>query len=246
MKKDYIFGLRPVLEAIHAGKVVEKVLFRNDLKGELFRELMALVRKDGISFQFVPVERLNRITRKNHQGVVAFLSFIEYTSIEQLVPLLFEKGKMPFIVVLDAITDVRNLGAIARTAECAGVHALVLPAKGSAQINADTMKVSAGALHSLPVCKVKDIADTIKYLKDSGLEIMATTEKGYSYYYEIDYKKPIAIIMGAEDKGISHNLLQMADKRVKIPILGNIESLNVSAAAAIIMYEAVKQREEKL
>ena len=242
MKSDFIFGIRPVIEAINAGKNVEKILFRKDLQGELSKGLLSLARENKILFQFVPVERLNRVTRKNHQGVIAFISPIEYTAIDQLVPLLYERGETPFIVVLDGITDVRNLGAIARTAECAGAHAIVVATKGSAQINADAMKVSAGALHNMPVCKVEDLTKTVKFLKDSGLEVFVASEKATETHYASDFTKPLAIIMGAEDTGVSPALLRIADKLLRIPILGTIESLNVSAAAAVLMYEVVRQR----
>lgn len=242
LKSDFIFGIRPVIEAINAGKQVEKILFRKDLQGELYKGLLSLARENKILYQFVPLERLNRITRKNHQGVVAFISPIEYTSLEQLIPLLFEKGQSPFIIMLDGITDVRNFGAIARTAECAGAHAIVLAAKGSAQINADAMKVSAGALHSLPVCKVDDLAKAVKFMKESGLEVVAASEKATEAHFSFDYTKPLVIIMGAEDTGVSPVLLRNADNLVRIPLLGSIESLNVSAAAAVLMYEVVRQR----
>lgn len=242
MKSDFIFGIRPVIEAINSGKEIEKIFFKKDLQGELFKELLALVRQHNISFQFVPIERLNRITRKNHQGVVAYLSLIEYTQLDQLIPLIFERGDNPFVIVLDGVTDVRNLGAIARTAECAGVHAIIIPDQNSARINADAMKVSAGALHNIPVSRVKDMSKTLKYLKDSGLSLVVATEKTEDYYYKEDLNKPLAIIMGAEDKGVSQKLLVHCDSKVKIPIEGTISSLNVSAAAAVVIYEVVRQR----
>ncbi len=188
------------------------------------------------------MERINRITRKNHQGVIAFVSSITYQKVEHLVPFLFEEGKNPLFVMLDGVTDVRNFGAIARTCECAAVDAVIIPAKNSVTVNADAMKTSAGALHTLPVCKEQNLKSTLQYLKDSGFKIVAATEKGDYDYTKGDYAGPTCIIMGAEDKGVSYENLALCDEWVKIPILGSIESLNVSVAAGILIYEAVKQR----
>ena len=195
-----------------------------------------------IPVQRVPVERINRITRKNHQGVVAFISSVTYQKVEDLVPFLFEEGKNPFFVMLDGVTDVRNFGAIARTCECAGVDAVIIPAKGSVSVNADAMKTSAGALNILPVCREQSLKNTLQYLKDSGFRIVGATEKGDYDYTKADYTGPTCIIMGAEDKGVSFDNLAFCDEWVKIPMLGTIESLNVSVAAGILVYEAVKQR----
>lgn len=239
---SYIFGLRPIMEAIEAGKEIEKVYVNKDAQGELFRQLTNLLGKQNIRTQWVPVERLNRITRKNHQGAVAVLSAVSYASLEDVVLQTLERGETPLVVILDGVTDVRNFGAIVRSAECAGVHAVVMPAKGAAPINADAMKTSAGALNFMPVCKVNNIRTALYYLKDSGFNIVVATEKADDSYFSTDYTTPTAIILGAEDVGASKVSLELADKLVKIPILGKIESLNVSAAAAVIMFEAVKQR----
>jgi 23S rRNA (guanosine2251-2'-O)-methyltransferase len=245
MKKDtMIFGIRPVLEAIAAGQEIEKVLLQKGLRGSLYQELMEQVRTMDIPLQVVPLDRLNRITRKNHQGVVAFLAKISYHRIEQVLPLSYEKGKIPLVLVLDKITDVRNFGAIARTAECAGVDAIVIPAKGAAAINEDAMKTSAGALNIIPVCREKSLVDAVRYMKDSGLKIVAATEKGNVDYDAEKLDVPLAIVMGSEDRGVGEALLRISDQLVKIPQQGEIASLNVSVAAGVIIYEALRQRKK--
>lgn len=240
--KDYIFGIRAVIEAIKSGKQIDKLMIRSGLKGELFFELIELVKDLDIPMQYVPNDRINRVTRKNHQGVLAFISPIEFQQIENILPTIFEEGRTPFIVVLDKVSDVRNFGAITRTAECAGVDAIIIPEKGSARISGDAVKTSAGALHKIPVCRVKSLSNTIKFLKDSGIQVVAATEKAQDFYYQTDFTIPTAILMGAEDRGVAIEYLKVADQLVKIPLLGEIESLNVSVAASILMYEAVKQR----
>lgn len=240
--EDYIFGTRAVIEAVKNGRPVEKVLIRKGLDNELFRELFSLINNNNIAFQFVPVERINRVTRKNHQGILAFISAVEFANIETVLPGLYEKGVDPFVLILDQITDVRNFGAIVRTAECAGVHAIVVPEKGIARIGADAVKTSAGALHSLPVCKAKNLADVIRFLKNSGIKTVAATEKASKVYTESTMNVPLAIVMGAEDQGISPAILKLTDEQVRIPLFGKIESLNVSVAAALLIYEAVRQR----
>jgi len=241
-KDDYIYGTRAVIEAINTGKSIEKVFIKTGLNNELYQQLLSLIKENEIAFQFVPLEKINRITRKNHQGVVAFISPIEYTNIEMLLPVLFETGKEPLLLILDQITDVRNFGAIVRSAECAGVHAVIIPEKGMAQIGADAIKTSAGAIHHLPICKVNNLLRTIHYLKDSGIQIVAATEKAVKMYTQGDFKTPVAIVMGSEESGISQSILNIADQQLKIPLLGNIESLNVSVSAALMMYEAIRQR----
>ncbi|MCD7899948.1 MAG: 23S rRNA (guanosine(2251)-2'-O)-methyltransferase RlmB [Bacteroides sp.] len=241
-KSELIFGVRAVIEAIQAGKEIDKILVKKDIQSELSRELFAVLKGTLIPVQRVPLERINRITRKNHQGVIAFISSVTYQKTEDLVPFLFEEGKNPFFIMLDGITDVRNFGAIARTCDCAGVDAVIIPAKGSVTVNADAMKTSAGALHTLPVCRERNLKETINYLKNSGFKIIAATEKGDYSYTQADYSGPICLIMGAEDTGVSYEHLALCDEWVKIPIFGTIESLNVSVAAGIFVYEAVKQR----
>jgi len=241
-KDEYIFGTRAVIEAINTGKNIEKVFIKTGLNNELYQQLISLVKENGIPFQFVPLEKINRITRKNHQGVLAFISPIEYTSIEMLLPVIFEKGREPLLLILDQITDVRNFGAIARSAECAGVDAIIIPEKGMAQIGADAIKTSAGALHHIPVCKVPNLFRTVQFLKDSGLQIVAATEKAKVIYTLGNFKIPLAIVMGSEESGISQTILNISDQQLKIPLFGNIESLNVSVSAALMIYEAVRQR----
>jgi 23S rRNA (guanosine2251-2'-O)-methyltransferase len=240
---NFIYGIRPVMEAIHAGKEIEKIFITRGAKGHLMQELKQLLRENKILYTEVPVEKLNRLTRKNHQDVVCYLSSISYQSIEDIIPFVFEKGEIPLILVLDRITDVRNFGAIARTAECAGVHAIVIPAKGAAQINSDAVKTSAGALNSIPVCREKNLRSTLEYLKASGLQLIAATEKTSDLVYSADYTSPSAVILGSEEDGISSDLLKLADKKIKIPLFGTIESLNVSVACGVVLYEAIRQRQ---
>lgn len=241
-KTSIIFGIHPVNEAVRSGKPLDKVLLKHGFRNEMVPGLFPAMKEQNIPYQYVPVEKLNRLTGKNHQGIVALTSEVEYTDLEKLIPILFDEGKLPAVVLLDGITDVRNLGAISRSAECAGFHAMILPAKGSAQINADAIKTSAGALNTLPVCRVNSLADTAKYLRESGFQLIAATEKAADYIYSPDFTKPVALIMGSEDTGIDPRLLKMADMVVKIPMYGTIQSLNVSAAASVIFYEIVRQR----
>ena len=241
-KEDYIFGTRAVIEAVKNKKPIEKVLIKKGLDNELYHQLFALVKADNVPFQFVPVEKINRITRKNHQGVIALVSAVEFAEIDTVLPGIYERGVDPFLLILDQITDVRNFGAIIRTAECAGVHAVIIPEKGMARIGADAVKTSAGAIHSLPICIAADLTAVVKFLKNSGIKVVAATEKATKNYTESLMNSPLAIVMGAEDKGISHSILKQADEQVQIPIHGTIESLNVSVAAALMMYEAVRQR----
>lgn len=241
-RNEYIFGIRAVMEAIEAGKDIDKILIKKDLQGELAGELFDLIREYRIVSQRVPVERINKITRKNHQGVVAILSAVTYHSLEYLVPQIYEEGMLPFIVVLDGITDVRNFGAISRTCECVGANAIVIPERGSVTVNADAVKTSAGALHYLPVCREKNVVSAVRFLKDNGYQIVAASEKAQISYTQADYTKPTAIVMGAEDTGISPEVLRLCDTMVSIPQFGNIGSLNVSVAAGVMMYEVVRQR----
>lgn len=241
-KNEYIYGLRAVIEAIEAGKDIDKVFVRKDLSGDLAREFFETARRYGIVLQRVPAERIDRITRKNHQGVLAVLSAVTYQTLDNLVPQLYEEGKMPFVMLLDGVTDVRNFGAIARTCECAGGDAIVIPERGGVGVSGDAMKTSAGALNYLPVCREKSILGAVKFLKDNGYQIVAATEKGARNYTEGDYTGPVAIVMGAEDVGISPEILRTADTLAAIPQLGSIGSLNVSVAAGVMLYEVVRQR----
>ena len=241
-KEDFVFGTRAAIEAIKTGKTIDKILIKKGLKNELVAELHQLIRENQISFQYVPIEKINRVTRKNHQGVLALVSPVEFDNIDIVLPGIYEAGQTPLILILDQITDVRNFGAIVRSAECAGVQAIIIPEKGMARIGADAVKTSAGAIHHLPICKVKNLEDTIRFLKDSGISIVAATEKGNKLYSDADFTSPLGIIMGSEDTGVSPNILKLADEQLKIPINGKIESLNVSVSAAIMIYEAVRQR----
>jgi 23S rRNA (guanosine2251-2'-O)-methyltransferase len=241
-KEQIIIGIHPLLEAVKAGKEINKVLVKRGLKGESFSILFGEIRKLGIPFQFVPIEKLNGITKANHQGVIAYVSLIEYKNIEEIIRNCFDIGRDPFVIVLDQITDVRNFGAIARTAECAGVDAIVIPSKGSVSITPDALKTSAGALNRIPVCRTLNLLDTVKYLQDSGLTILASTEKAEEKYFDIDLKGPIALIMGDEERGISMDILKISNNMVSIPLKGEVESLNVSVACGIIAFEIVKQR----
>lgn len=241
-KSDYIFGIRAVIEAVEAGRSIDKVLVRRDLGGDLGRELMDKLREYEVVAQKVPQEKLNRITMKNHQGAIALLSPIDYSRLEHLVPLFYEEGRNPLVVVLDGITDTRNFGAIGRTAACAGVDAIVIPERNSVSVTPDAVKTSAGGLFHVPVCREKDTLSAVRFLKDNGYRIVGATEKGAAPYTEADYRVPVAIVMGSEDTGISDGVLRICDDLAAIPIVGKIESLNVSVAAGIMIYEALRQR----
>ena len=242
-KDQIIFGIHAVTEALEAGRELEKVLIRGSRgTSGLLSELRSRLIAEKVPFQHVPTEKLNSITMKNHQGVIAYLSEIAYGEIEFILPQLFESGRTPLVLVLDQVTDVRNFGAIARTAECAGVDAIVVPYRGSARITAEAVKTSAGALHSIPVCRHPDLRQLLDYLKGSGLQVFAAAEKAELSLYEADFTLPAAILMGAEDIGISPALLPYVDQAIAIPQYGTIGSLNVSVAAGIVIYEAVRQR----
>lgn len=236
-----LYGIRSVMEAIEAGRDLERIFIQKNLKGELIKELYQLLPGLDIPLSTVPVERLNKITRKNHQGVVAFLSPIKYHPFEELVASTFESGQSPFFLVLDRITDVRNFGALARSAEACGVHGIIIPTKNAAQVNADAMKTSAGALNMLPVCRVEKLEQAVKFLKASGLSTIACSEKGNKSLMNATVETPVALILGSEEDGISPELLKLSDQICSIPMKGKIASLNVSAAGAIFMYEVVRQ-----
>lgn len=237
-----VVGLRPVLEALNAGRAIERVLLRQGMEGDLVRELQALLAERKIPVQYVPVEKLNSLTTTSHQGVAAYLPLIEYADLETVVSGVLARGECPLVLLLDGVTDVRNFGGIARSAECAGVHLIVVPAKGAAPVNTDAIKTSAGALSRIPVCRTPSLRTAIYFLKDSGLHIVAATEKAPGTIYEHDFASPTALVMGAEDAGISDAVLKLADASVRIPLGGNIASLNVSAATAVVLFEAIRQR----
>lgn len=241
-KDDFIFGLRPVMEAIEAGKTVDKIFLQNALQGEVYQELKNLLSKHGIRPNYVPIEKLNRFTRKNHQGVVAFISDVPFEKIEDILPQLFEEGKTPFLLILDRLTDVRNFGAICRTAECVGIHAVILPEKGAAPINSDAIKTSAGAIYNLKICKEKNLAHTVDFLQQSGIQVFSATEKAQKLIFDVDFTQPCAIVMGNEETGISKEVLHHSDEKIKLPIEGKTQSLNVSVACGAILYEAVRQK----
>lgn len=230
------------MEAFESGKTIDKIIIKKDLRGESCSSLLSLARERGVPAQRVPIERLNRYTRKNHQGVIALLAAVDYQRVDQLLPMLYDEGINPFFVVLDGVTDVRNFGAVARTCECAGVSAIVIPQSGSVSVNADAVKTSAGALNHLPVCREKNLLEAVRYLKNSGCRIIGTTDKTDTIYLKEDYTCPVAIVLGSEDTGMSPTLMKECDALVAIPEFGAIKSLNVSVAAGIMIYEAVRQR----
>lgn len=244
-KNQIIYGLRPVMEAIKAGKQIDKIYLQSNLQGKLFSELKALIKQSGknIQQQYVPLEKLDYLSRKqNHQGVVAQLSQIEYWELDDL--LMYAEGKetKPFLVYLDNVTDVRNLGAIARSAECAGADGLIIPQQGSAPINQDAIKTSAGALLRLPVCKINNIKTFINTIKAHDIKIYSASEKANALYTQVDAKEALMIVMGSEESGVGPTMLKMSDELIKIPMKGEIESLNVSAAASVLLFEVVRQR----
>ncbi len=241
-KTQYLFGMHPVMEAVKTGKKLEKVLFKQGLEGPQFRELMELLKIREIPFQFVPVEKLNRSVRGAHQGVLAYMSQIDYVDLEQLVNDALGMSENPVLMILDGVSDVRNLGAIARSLECAGGHGIIVPAKGGAAINAEAIKSSAGALMRIDACKVPNLRVAAYYLKQSGFRLIAATEKVDRKIYDVDMTGPCAIIMGSEGKGISKAMLDLADDKAAIPMAGEISSLNVAAASTVMLYEAVRQR----
>lgn len=241
MDNSLIFGIRPVAEAVESGRQIEKLYIRKGAEGQLMQELKDLCIRHRLRWQEVPVEKLNRLTRGNHQGVVAqtaAISYVELTDILERVP----EDETPLVVVFDGVTDVRNFGAIARSAECAGAHGLIVPLKNAAPVNAEAIKASAGALNKIPVHRAGSIRNTLKYLAETGMQIVAATEKSRTLIYDADLTRPTVIVMGSEDTGISKEVLKLCNVQLAVPIIGSIESLNVSAAAAVMLFEAVRQR----
>ncbi|WP_437398107.1 23S rRNA (guanosine(2251)-2'-O)-methyltransferase RlmB [Flagellimonas lutimaris] len=238
-----IYGVRAVLEAINADQPINKIFVQKGLKGELYKELESSVRKSGIGLSYVPIEKLNRLTRNNnHQGVVAQISPVEFQQFETLVEQVLAKEELPLFLLLDGVSDVRNFGAIIRTAECSGVHGIIVPKNGAAPITDDTVKTSAGAAFNVPIAKVDHLKDAIFYLQSSGIVITGATEKAENDIYQVDFKQPTAIIMGSEEKGISPSTLSSIDHQAKLPLMGKIGSLNVSVACGVFLYEVVRQR----
>jgi 23S rRNA (guanosine2251-2'-O)-methyltransferase len=241
-KTDMIYGTRAVMEAIHAGKEIEKIMIQSGLANDLIKELITTAKEKKVPYTFVPAEKLKRMSTKNHQGVICLISAVSYSKIDDIVDKAFSEGREPFLLILDRVTDVRNFGAIARTAECAGIDAIVIGEKGSAPITSDAMKTSAGALNHLAICREKDLKHTLRYLRDSGIRVVACTEKTTNKIYDIDLKGPVAIILGSEEDGVSDELIRAADELAMIPMMGKIGSLNVSVAAGVAVYEVVRRR----
>lgn len=239
---EFIYGTRAIIETIESGKEIDKILLQKDLKNELLLELQKTAKQHSIPVQKVPLEKLHRVTKKNHQGAIAYLSSVVYASLENVISETYSKGETPLIVVLDRVTDVRNIGAIARTAECAGVHAIVVPSRNTAQLGADAMKTSAGALNYIPICRVENLKTTLQNLRDNGIQVVACSEKAEKSIYDTDLDIPVAMMMGSEENGISPEYLKFTDDHVMLPMKGQIESLNVSVATGIILYEILRQR----
>ncbi|GGH34642.1 RNA methyltransferase [Mangrovimonas yunxiaonensis] len=241
-KQTKIYGIRAIIEAIESGKTIDKLFVQKGLQGELFKELNQLIKKENITYNVVPLEKLNRLTQKNHQGVVAQISPIDFHDLDSLVLQVIESGATPLFLLLDQLSDVRNFGAIIRTAECTGVHGIIIQKKGGAPVNADTIKTSAGAVFKVPICKVDHIKDAVFHLQASGIKVIAATEKTDNTLYDVSFNTPCALIMGAEGKGISPSVLKAVDEKAKLPLLGEIASLNVSVACGAFLYEVVRQR----
>ncbi len=244
-EQDLIYGTRAVIEALRAGREIERLYIQQDLHNDLIRELKKMLKEEDVIYQQVPLHRLNRLTRSNHQGVIAILSPVTYSRAEEVIPGLFETGKIPVVIILDRITDTRNLGAIARTAEGSGADAIIIPSRGSALINADAVKTSAGALFHLPVIREDNLKTTLEYLKDCGFSILACSEKGKMDVDEADFSGPVAIIMGSEENGVSQEYMKRCDQIVRLPMFGKVESYNVSVSAGMILYEMMRQRKNK-
>lgn len=241
-KEHQIFGIRAIIEAIQAGQEVDKVFIQKEISGELMKDLMKVMKRANINFSYVPVEKLNRLTPNNHQGAVATISPIGFIDIEHLVESTIESGSKPLFLILDQISDARNFGAIIRTAECTGVNGIIIQKAGSAPVNGDTVKTSAGAVFNVPICKVEHIKDAIFYLQGSGIKTVAATEKTDQNIYDLSLNEPLAIIMGSEDRGINPSVLKIVDEKAKLPMFGSIGSLNVSVACGAFLYETVRQR----
>jgi len=237
-----IFGIRAIIEAINSGETIDKVFLQKGLSGDLFTELESVLRKNTVNTSYVPIEKLNRLTKKNHQGAVAQISPIAFYDLEDLVMNVIESGKTPLFLLLDQLSDVRNFGAIIRTAECTGVDGIIIQKKGGAPVNGDTIKTSAGAVFKVPICKVDHIKDAVFYMQASGIKVIAATEKTENTLYNISFKDPCAIIMGSEGRGINPSTLKVVDEKAKLPLLGDIESLNVSVACGAFLYEVIRQR----
>lgn len=241
-KENLIFGIRAIIEAVQAGKSVDRVFLQADAQGELMKDLLKVLKRGDVNFTYVPVEKLNRLTHNNHQGAVATISPIGFLTIEELVTATLASQVKPLFLILDQISDARNFGAIIRTAECTGVHGIIIQKSGAAPVNGDTVKTSAGAVFNIPICKVEHIKDALFYLQGSGIKTVAATEKTEQSLYELDLNEPLAIIMGSEERGINPSVLKLVDEKAKLPMYGSIGSLNVSVACGAFLYEVVRQR----
>ncbi len=241
-KEHIIFGIRAIVEAITAGKEVDKVFIQKEISGELMKDLMKVMKRNSINFSYVPVEKLNRLTPSNHQGAVASISPIGFMDLEQLIEATLEKNQKPLFLILDQLSDARNFGAIIRTAECTGVNGIIVQKSGSAPVNGDTVKTSAGAVFNVPICKVEHIKDAIYLLQANGIKTVAATEKCDQNIYDLKLNEPLAIIMGSEERGVNPSVLKIVDEKAKLPMFGTIGSLNVSVACGAFLYEAVRQR----
>jgi 23S rRNA (guanosine2251-2'-O)-methyltransferase len=241
-KENLIFGIRAIIEAIQAGSEIDKVFLQKDAQGDLMKNLMLALKKNQINFSYVPVEKLNRLTAKNHQGAVATIAPISFISLENLVSETLEKKGNPLFVILDQLSDARNFGAIIRTCECTGVDGIIIQKQGSAPVNGDTIKTSAGAVFNIPICKVDHIKDAVFYLQASGIKTIAATEKTSDLIYDLELTSALAIIMGSEDRGVNPSVLKIVDEKAKLPMKGTIESLNVSVACGAFLYEILRQR----
>ena len=240
-KNTEIYGIRAVIEAINSSKDIDKVFIQTGLKGKLIGQLESLIRKNKINFSYVPTQKLDRLSKKNHQGVIARIAPIKFYTIDSFSEVL-EKSNNPFVLILDQINDVRNFGAIIRTAEISGVDGIVIQNSSSAPVNSDTIKTSAGAIFNIPICKVNHIKDAIYHLQSMNISIISASEKSEKNIYDVDLKVPLAIIMGSEQKGINKSVINLSNESVKLPMYGKIESLNVSVACGIFLYEVVRQR----
>jgi len=243
-RNQMLIGLRPLIEAVEAAKEIDKVFIQRGIQGEIMLEVKELIKRFQIPFQYVPIEKLNRMSSKNHQGIIAFVSPVTFGNIDNIIATTFESGLTPRLLMLDGVTDVRNFGAICRSAECFGAHAVIIPEKGSAQINEEAIKTSAGALYNIPVCRVKSISHAVKQLQSSGITVVACSEKTRKNTFEADLRNPICLIMGSEEMGVGSDVLRIVDEIIRIPMAGKTSSLNVSVAAGIALYEITRQHAE--
>jgi 23S rRNA (guanosine2251-2'-O)-methyltransferase len=240
--ETYIYGVRAVIEALQAGKAVDRIFFQKGLQGKPAQRLQAMARKQDIRISYVPPERLNRFQGRNHQGVVATVSPVDFLDYQALIDQVVAAKEAPLLLLLDGVSDVRNLGAIIRTAECTGVDGIILPASGSAPVTADTVKTSAGAVFNVPLAKTPHMKDAVYYLQACSLQVVAASEKAEDSLFHTDLAVGTALVMGSEGKGVSPAVLKMADRAARLPVVGSIGSLNVSVACGVFLYEALRQR----